>query len=76
MVLMLGDTLPMLVPMDQGLRKVGPLPVLKVSQVMLSQPEQLRHRGSGKKEKSGEWLAHIGTLSRPVLSGQTPGADY
>jgi hypothetical protein len=60
-MLVVGDPLLMLVSMGQGLRVAGPLravpgcflPVLMVPEGMGSHPEQLRHRGSGKKEKSG-----------------------
>jgi hypothetical protein len=53
---MIGDPLPMLVPMDQSLRELRPLRgvtgrrILRVPKMptgMRSQPEPLRHRGSG-----------------------------
>ncbi len=61
---MIGHVLAMLMPMDQGLRERGPLRVmparlLRVPIVLMmpggmrSQPEQLRYRSRGKKEKAG-----------------------
>lgn len=57
---MIGNTLLMLVPMDQGLREAGPLRavparffrMLMVLEGMRSQPEQPRHCGQGKEEES------------------------
>lgn len=62
---MIGHVLAMLMPMDQGLRERGPLRVMsaRIPRVLMvpivpgmlgdmrPQPEQLRYRSCGKKEK-------------------------
>ena len=77
---MLRDPLLMLVSMDQDLRDLGPLRVLSVLSILRmsdgvpSQPEQLRHRKCGQEEKrDNESLPHrhAGILPQPLFSGQT-----
>ncbi len=60
-MLVIGNALPMLVPMDQSLGELRPLRVvtggivrvLKMPKGMRSQPQPLRHHCSGEEEKSG-----------------------
>lgn len=68
---MVGHSLLMLVTMDQSLRQSGLLRTLRMPMMresMRSHPDQLRERGSGQEEESGdESLAerHAGIVTHP-----------
>jgi hypothetical protein len=73
-MLVVGDPFAMLVAVGQGHRVAGRLfSMPMVTQGMGSQPEQLRHRGSGKEEKGGGESAasrHGAIVAHPVVHGQ------